>query len=205
VTFFSSLRRIRANSLWLAWFVLHFFIILVVAWHEVYWLARQGFTLLPRLVENESEESSPFIEKAWRTDPAGSNPLRQALTTYAAIAGIDAGYGYFAPNVPGTYRLTFELRYPDGKVERMLPRVHSRAAALRLAGLLDEIGRTHSDSLREHIIRMLAQSIWRTHPEVRAMRAVLEEINLPSVREFERGKGESAEFLYSYDLSVVMQ
>lgn len=125
--------------------------------------------------------------------------------TYTTVAGIDAGYGYFAPNVPGTFRIRFELHYSDGKVEYTLPRVHSRAAALRMAGLLDEIGRTHSDTLREHMIKMLAQSIWRTHPEVKTMRAVLEEISIPSVKEFRRGKGESAEFLYAYDFSLVSE
>ena len=53
------------------------------------------------------------------------------------IAGIETGYGYFAPNVPGGYRLVFELHYPDGRVEYELPSVSSAAAGLahsRFAG-----------------------------------------------------------------------
>ena len=38
-------------------------------------------------------------------------PLREAVATYTQVAGIEAGYGYFAPNVPGGYRLVFELHY----------------------------------------------------------------------------------------------
>ena len=205
ISAFSRLRRFRVNSLWLVWFVLHFLLILAVASHELFWLVQHGLTLLPSSSEKANQKESTLPSEFLGVDLPTSNLFRQTLATYATIAGIDAGYGYFAPNVPGTYRLTFELRYPDGKVERTLPRVHSRSAGLRIAGLLDEIGRTQSDFLREHMIKMMAQSIWRTHPDVKAMRAVLEEINLPSVKEFQRGKGKSSQFLYAYDFSVAAE
>ena len=56
-------------------------------------------------------------------DLAASNPAREALATYLHIAGIESGYGYFAPNVPGSYKLVFELHYPDGRVQYELPHV----------------------------------------------------------------------------------
>ena len=133
---------------------------------------------------------------------AASNPVRQALATYLHIAGIETGYGYFAPNVPSSYKLVFELHYHDGRVEYELPRVSSAAAGLRIAGLLDKIGRTRYHALREHLVKMLAQSIWREHPEVETIRAVFGSLTLPSVGEFERGKRESYEFLYAYDFSL---
>ena len=133
---------------------------------------------------------------------AASNPVRQALATYLHMAGIETGYGYFAPNVPGSYKLVFELHYHDGRVEYELPRVSSAAAGLRIAGLLDKIGRTRYDALRERLVKMLAQSIWREHPEVETIRAVFGSITLPNVSEFERGKRESYEFLYAYDFSL---
>ena len=122
--------------------------------------------------------------------------------TYLHVAGIDASYGYFAPNVPGSYKLVFELHYPDGRVEYQLPPVSSAAAGLRVAGLLDKIGRTPYDSLRELLVKMMARSIWREHPEVKTIRAVFGSIRLPSVSEFEQGKRESYEFLYAYDFSL---
>ncbi len=85
------------------------------------------------------------------------------------LAGIEAGYGYFAPNVPGSYRLVFELHYPNGRVGYELPSVSSAAAGLRIAGLLDNIGRTPYDALREILVKMLAQSVWREHPDVAKM------------------------------------
>ena len=49
---------------------------------------------------------------------------------------------------------------------------------------------------------MMAQSIWREHPDVKTIRAVLGSIRLPSISEFEHGKRESYEFLYAYDFSL---
>jgi len=133
---------------------------------------------------------------------AASNTVRQASATYLHITGIETGYGYFAPNVPGSYKLVFELHYPDGRVDYELPRVNRAAAGLRLAGLLDQIGRTKYDALREILVKMLAQSLWREHPDVKTIRAVFGSIRLPSVSEFEHGRRESYEFLYAYDFSL---
>jgi hypothetical protein len=117
------------------------------------------------------------------------------------IAGIERGYGYFAPNIPGGYKLVFELHYPDGRVEYELPSVNSAAAGLRVASLLDEIGRTRYDPLREYMIKTLAASVWRGHPSLKAIRAIFGSLNLPSPPEFEQGKRESYDFLYAYDFS----
>jgi hypothetical protein len=133
---------------------------------------------------------------------APSNPARETLNTYLQLAGIETGYSYFAPNVPSGYRLVFELHYPDGRVGYELPSVGSAAAGLRIAGLLDNIGRTPYDALREILVKTLAQSVWREHPDVESVRAIVGLIRLPTVREFEGGKRESYEFLYAYDFSL---
>jgi hypothetical protein len=83
-----------------------------------------------------------------------------------------------------------------------LPSVRSATAGLRIAGLLDSIGRTPYDVLREILVKTLAQSVWRSHPDVESVRATLSSIRLPTVREFENGKRESYEFLYAYDFSL---
>lgn len=190
---------------YLAWFLLHFSLILGVAGGETLWLVRHGLTLLSSPSKSESQETATPSTVSLEQVPATFNPFKRALVTYARIAGIDAGYGYFAPNVPGSYRLSFVLHYADGRIEYALPRVHSFSAGLRMTGLLDQIGRTRSEPLREHMVKMLAQSLWRTHPDVKKMRATLEEINLPNVRDFERGKRQSLQFLYAYDFSLVAE
>jgi hypothetical protein len=192
---------LRQKYVYAAWFALHFLLIISFSCRETLRLVAQGPTILPSSFRTFSRRAENVANAALGRHLARSNPIRQALATYLHVAGIESGYGYFAPNVPGGYALVFELHYADGRVDYELPRVNSAAAGLRIAGLLDKIGRTPYDALREHLVKMLAQSIWREHPNVKTIRAVFGSISLPSVSEFEHGKRESYEFLYAYDFS----
>ena len=165
----------------------------------------EGPTIFPSSFRSFSRRAERIADAALGQHLTASNPVRQALATYLHLAGIETGYGYFAPNVPGSYRLVFELHYPDGRVEYELPSVSGAAAGLRIAGLLDTIGRTPYDALREHLVKMLARSIWREHPDVKTIRAVFGSIILPGVNDFEQGKRQSYEFLYAYDFSLENQ
>ena len=162
----------------------------------------RGQTIFPSSFDSFSQKAEKGTAAALSQHLPALNPFRQTLTTYLHLAGIETSYGYFAPNVSGSYNLVFELHYPDGRVEYELPRVNSAAAGLRIAGLLDEIGHTRSDAFREHMVKMMASSIWHEHPEVKTMRAILGSVILPGVTDFERGKAESYEFLYAYDFSL---
>jgi hypothetical protein len=193
---------LRQKYAYAAWLTLHFLLILSVSCRDTLQLVAQGPTILPSWSKNFSQKAEGTLSISLGQDLAVSNPAREVLGTYLHVAGVETGYGYFAPNVPGSYKLVFELHYPDGRVEYELPRVSSAAAGLRIAGLLDRIGRTPYDTLREHLVKMMAQSIWREHPEVKTMRAMLGSISLPSISEFEHGKRESYEFLYAYDFSL---
>ena len=186
----------------MAWFALHFLLIVLFSCRETLRLVAEGPTILPASSKNFSQKSEKIVSVALGQHLASSNPVRQVVATYLHAAGIEAGYGYFAPNVPGNYKLVFELHYPDGRVEYELPSVSSPAAGLRIASLLDGIGRIKRDVLREHLVKTLVQSVWREHPEVNTIRAVFGSITLPSVTEFEGGKRASYEFWYAYDFSL---
>ena len=134
-------------------------------------------------------------------NPAAPAPLRRSVTAYLHLAGIENGYGFFAPNVPGTCKLVFELHYPDGRTESRVPAVSSDASGLRVATLLDKIGRPQYDPMREVIIKTLASAIWREHSDATMIRAVFGVVTLPTMDEFEHGIRESNEFLYSYDFA----
>ena len=43
--------------------------------------------------------------------------MRETIAFYLHAAGIEVGYGYFAPNVPYSYKLVFQLTYPNGTTE----------------------------------------------------------------------------------------
>ena len=192
----------RRTGIYLACCLLHFLIIVIISWRETFWLVGHGLTVLPSPFKQYSEKAEAVASDALAQKLPASSPIRRALLTYLHIAGIERGYGYFAPNVPVSYKLVFELHYSDGRVEYELPGGNSAAADLRLAALLDEIGRTRVDALREYLVKMLARSAWRERPDVKTMRAILGSRNLPSIDEFERGTRESYEFLYAYDFSL---
>jgi hypothetical protein len=192
---------LRQQRVYLAWFVLHFLLIITISCRDIVWLVAHKLTILPAPFRAAAQKVEPIATGALGNNLSASNPLRRALLTYLHLAGIDRGYGYFAPNVPSGYKLVFELHYPDGRVEYELPGVNSGAAGLRVATLLDEIGRTRYDPLREYIIKTLAASAWREHPGVKTVRAVFGSLDLPSPAEFEGGKRESYDFLYAYDFS----
>ena len=192
----------RRTGIYLACCALHFLIILIISCRETFWLVAHGLTVLPSSFRHYSEKAETVASAALAQNLPASSPIRRALLTYLHFAGIERGYGYFAPNVPVSYKLIFELHYPDGRVEYEVPGGNTAAADLRLAALLDGIGRTRVDALREYLVKMLARSTWREHSDVKTIRAIFGSRNLPSVDEFEHGTRESYEFLYAYDFSL---
>ena len=130
-----------------------------------------------------------------------SNWLRNAITVYLHTSGIEAGYGFFAPNVPANYKLVFELHYPDGRSEYEIPRVSNAATGIRFAGLLDQLAEIGYPPLRETMIKILAYSAWQEHPDANIVRAYLGRARLPTPAEFARGDKGSYELLSAYDFT----
>jgi hypothetical protein len=188
-----------------AWLGLQLLLIIAFSCRDTLQVLAEGPTILPGPFRKVADKAETVLSTALGQKLPASSPMRQALATYLHVAGIEAGYNYFAPNVPGGYKLVFEVHYRDGRVEYELPSVTTAAAGLRMAGLLDNIGRTRSDSVREMLVKTLAQSIWREHPDIENVRAILGSITLPNVREFEQGTRQSYEFLYAYDFSLTSQ
>ena len=91
---------------------------------------------------------------------------RQSLTAYLHAAGVEGGYGFFAPAVPDSYKVVFELHHGDGRIDYDLPRVSGRATGMRLTTLLDYIGRTQYEPLRELMLKNLAYSSTRRIPKL---------------------------------------
>ena len=126
--------------------------------------------------------------------------MRQIVSAYLNTTGIEAGYSYFAPNVPDSYKIVFELHYPDGHTEFELPQVSGRATGLRLATLLDVIAETEYEPLRAMMVKMLAYAVWQEHSEAVKARAAFGYVDLPTPAEFQQGKKESYHLLFAYDV-----
>jgi len=80
--------------------------------------------------------------------------------------------------------------------------VHSKAAALRVESVLDRLPEERYEAVREVLVKMLALSVWREHQDVKKVKATFWLVNQPSVIEFERGKAETLQPMFSFDFSL---
>jgi hypothetical protein len=182
-----------------AFFALHLFFILLVCLRATFSVLAESVTFFPRSLDGywrggEAITSIPLGETL-----SADSPIRQAIAAYLRAAGVEAGYGYFAPNVPNNYKIVFELRYTDGRVDYELPHIGTAATGLRLSTLLDRIAEETYEPLRATFVKMLAYSIWQEHQDAMTIRAVVGYIELPAPGEFERGQKESYHVLFAYD------
>jgi hypothetical protein len=191
------LKRIHA-----IWFAGHFFLITAVCTAGIFSLIAQGSTILPTAFDRCARKAELLAAFVLGKQSAASNPVRQGIATYLHAAGVHAGYSFFAPNVPGYHRLTLELYYADGRVDHESPHVSGRAAALRLDSLLDRLADDRYEPLREVVVKMLAFSVWRERPDVKKIRATFGGVSLPSINDFEHGKAELFQPMFSYDFSL---
>jgi hypothetical protein len=191
-----------SNRIRVVWFGIHFFLITAVCFAGLFLLIAEGATVLPSALESYARKVE--LAAAWLLgkEAGASSPVRQGIATYLHAAGIQAGYAFFAPNVPGYHRLTLELFYADGRVEYESPRLRSKSAALRLESLLDRLPEERYEPIRQVVVKMLALSIWRQHPDVKKIRATFGVVTPPGTTEFERGKAETFQPMFSFDFSL---
>jgi hypothetical protein len=185
-----------------AWFVVHFFLITAVCFAGIFSLVAGGATMLPSPLGKHARKAELIAALVLGKQAAASNPVRQGVATYLHAAGIQAGYSFFAPNVPDYHKLTLELYREGGRVEYESPHVRGKAAALRLDSLLDRLADERYEPIREVVVKMLALSIWQERPDVKKIRATFGAVNPPGISDFEHGKGESFQPMFSYDFSL---
>src|SRR5215471_4763154 len=171
-----------------AWFVAHFSLVAAVCVAGVFSLIAEGSTMLPSSLAKYARKGELITAFFLGKEAAAYNPVRRGIATYLHVAGIQAGYTFFAPNIPGYHKLTLELYYADGRVEYESPHLIGRGSALRLDSLLGRLADSRYEPLREVIVKMLALSIWREHPGVKKIRATFGAVIPPDIDDFEHGK-----------------
>ena len=185
-----------------SWFVVHFFLVTAVCFAGIFSLVAEGTTILPSGVEKYARKAELIAAFVLGKEATASSLVRQGIATYLHAAGIQAGYSFFAPNIPDCHKLTLELYYEDGRVEYESPHVRGRAAALRLTSLLDRLADKRYEPLREVVVKSLALSVWRERPDAKRIRAIFGAVSPPDISDFENGKAESFQPMFSYDFSL---
>lgn len=179
-------------------FAVHLCFILLVCLRDTF-SAFQSTSFFSRYFDRYWRAGQTITSTALGERLPEQNPTRQGIAAYLQAAGIQAGYGYFAPSVPDNYKIVFELHYSDGRTDYELPSVGGAATGLRLTSLLDRIVGETYEPLRAMFVKMLAYSIWQDHQDARSIRAVVGFVKLPTPNEFERGQKESYHALFAYD------
>jgi hypothetical protein len=192
---------LNRRHLFAAAFLLHFLLIFTVSSRQMFSALADQNTIFPRSWNDPIAGAASALSVALGDYFSFGNLYRQGVACYTNSAGVETGYGFFAPSVASTHKLVFEIRYPDGRVEYELPSVGNSATGLRLTLLFDNIARTRYRPLRETMLKLMAYSVWNEHRDARLIRAVFGAITPPSVQDFERGGTESYEVLFAYDFT----
>ena len=180
----------------------HALLILTVCLRDTFATFALVPTILPTALQpfwNDADAAASFV---LGEDLQLGNPARNVVTFYLNAAGIEAGYGFFAPNVPSNYKLVFELHYADSHTEYELPSVADAATAFRLESLLDRIAEVSYEPMRQIMFQMLTYPVWQHHPDAVSVRAVLGYVIWPSPEQFQRGEKETFEPVYAYDFDL---
>ena len=188
----------------IGWLFFHLLLVALVCTHETAWLVGKQLTILPGASARSWNEIDHVSGTLIGADLSPNNVFRRILNTYTNTAGIEVGYGYFAPNISETHALVFELRYPDGHLEYEPPLVGSHEGELRLTSLIEQIGRTESDPWRDELIRRLARSTWQRHPRAVSIRGFFGTVTPPTLGAYKSGKNErvfTCQYVYDFTLA----
>jgi hypothetical protein len=191
-----------SKGIYVTWFGIHFFLITAVCFAGLFSLVVERATILPPAFDTYARKAELIAGWLLEKHAVASSPVRRGVATYLHVAGIQSGYTFFAPNIPGYHKLILELSYQDGRIEYESPRFSGKAAALRLDSLLARLADDRYEPLREVVVKMLALSIWRERPDVKKIRATFGLVSPPSISDFEHGKGELFQPMFSYDFSL---
>lgn len=190
---------VNQRKVWLALFGLHFQLGICICCWETVWLTGHSSTILPLFVKNHCLSVDALATASLAKAARGAGFVRKALNAYLHLAGIQSGYGFFAPNVPDGYKLLFAFSYPDGHEDVFSAEADQLETNVRLARLTDYIGRTRSDIVREDMIKLLAYAAWQRRRDATGIRASLLTLNQPSAEEFLGGQRSTYRKTYEYE------
>jgi len=179
----------------------HLFLVLWVCTRDTILLVADGHTSLPEWAQQSANRIESAVAAEHARQARALALLDQASVAYQHAAGIETGYGFFAPAVPNASKLVFEIVYDDGHAEYELPAVNDKAAGLRLSAFLYQLARIRYDPLRELIMKMLVYRVWQRHPTAQKIRAVLGFVSVSPPSEARDEGAADYQFQYAYDFT----
>lgn len=128
--------------------------------------------------------------------------LTTGLYHYSVLAGVDAGYGFFAPNVASEYVLEFNQQDKNGETisTSVLPDFQCKESIQKystMLGAFQEKVKFYIDSTKgsklymrylDVIIKSIAQNVLKSNKGAASVIATLYMYNYPSLADYEEGK-----------------
>jgi hypothetical protein len=124
----------------------------------------------------------------------------RATRPYAHIAGIESGYGFFAPNVPPAYRLAIVIERPQGVMSEKVLSSENIEINLRLTTLVDYIARTQLEPVRQLLIQRLTFPLSSDAGALKVY-IVVSRLQSPSLQEYVAGARGTWMTQYEYEWS----
>ena len=161
----------RSRQFWIVGLAVHFLAIGTVSSWDIVNLVADGRTILPRTMVTGAARMTQAMKSISPRRLSGTNPVREIILGYCHSAGIESPYSFFAPNVPASLRVMFEIQFPGKRVSYELPRVQSDTEGLRLSALIDQAA-AKSGLWREVVLQMLAAAVADNNPEATRIRVI---------------------------------
>jgi hypothetical protein len=192
------MRLNRSRQFWVAGFAAHFLAIAAVSCWDLVNLVADGRTILPGAMVTGAARVTQSMKSISPGRLSRTNPLRQTVIGYCHSAGIESPYTFFAPNVPESLRVTFEIQFPDKRVSYELPQVQSDTEGLRVSALVDQAA-AKSGLWREVVLQMLAAAVADNNPDATKIRVTVAALKFPHPADYVKGAEPSYQFVCSYD------
>src|SRR5690242_19423634 len=90
-----------------AWFGIHFFLITAVCLAGLFSLVAERATMLPAALDTSARKAELLAASLLGKNTASASPVRRSIATYLHAAGIQSGYTFFVPNIPGYHEFIF--------------------------------------------------------------------------------------------------
>jgi hypothetical protein len=185
-------------QLWAVALALHFLVIGAVSFWDLVDLVGSGRTVLPQTIAASAGDFAQAMKSFSPRQLRRSNPIRQTIVGYAHITGVESPYTFFAPNVPESLKIVFEIHLRDNRVIYDVPSVASRTEGLRLSALIDQAVR-EPGLWRDVVLQMLAASAADVNPGAIRIRVIVTALKFPGPAEYRNGARPWQEFICSYD------
>jgi len=188
----------RSRQFWAAAFAAHFLAVGAVSCWDIANLVTDRRTILPQAFVYGASRAVQMMKSSSPRQLPRPNLLRQIVIGYCHAAGIDSPYTFFAPNVPESLKIVFEIQFPDKRVSYELPKVQSDTEGLRLSALIDQAA-ANPGPWREVILQMLAARAADNNPEATRIRVVVAALKFPRPDDFLKGSDPEYDFVCGYD------